>query len=182
LRNIIVHTILVLWLLTSCNPKQRKIDTWNSRIPEFSAQDYSKNLELNLSVDWMGKTNLLNYDVRYIQLNFKKFIQSVEAPKKIEEYVDSDKEYVLDDGDKSRLIDFISESSNFSNGECGTFALNAGFVFLNNQEVQGIIRLGCGYYQWDFQPDSNNTLDGSLSEVGFNRMEFLLDEINLKMK
>ena len=78
------------------------------------------------------------------------------------------------------LIEFILDSTNFSHGECGTFALNAGFVFIENDSIKGTIELSCGYYQWHFNPYSPNTMDGSLSRNGFKKMKTMLDRINEK--
>ena len=86
-----------------------------------------------------------------------------------ENYLTTDSLYTLDENDKIGLIEFILDSTNFSHGECGTFALNAGFVFIENDSIKGTIELSCGYYQWHFNPYSPNTMDGSLSRNGFKK-------------
>ena len=135
-----------------------------------------------IEIDWSKLNDIPEYDIKYIQLNFNPFVDEETMGKGIEELMYKDSTYTLDQTDKVRLIEIISDSLNFSYGECGTFALNAGFVFTRNDTIKGIIEMGCGYYQWGFEPWNTNSVDGSLSDSGFDKMKKMLDEINLKMK
>ncbi len=136
----------------------------------------------NIEINWSERDKILEYEVNYIQLNFNPFIDKDIMGKGIEELMYKDSTYPLDQIDKAKLFDIISDSLNFSYGECGTFALNAGFVFIKNDTIRGIIKMGCGYYQWGFEPWNKNALDGSLSDSGFEKMIKIVDGINLKKK
>ncbi|MCV9385457.1 hypothetical protein [Reichenbachiella ulvae] len=135
-----------------------------------------------IEIDWSKLDDSSEYDIKYVQLNFNPFVDEEIMGKGIEELMYKDSIYTLDQTDKSRLIEIISDSLNFSYGECGTFALNAGFVFIKNDTIKGIIEMGCGYYQWGFEPWNKNSMDGSLSDIGFEKMTKMLDDINLKIK
>lgn len=135
-----------------------------------------------IEIDWSKLDKISEYDIKYVQLNFDPFVNEEIMGKGIEELMYKDSTYTLDQTDKSRLTKIISDSLNFSYGECGTFALNAGFVFLKNDTIKGIIEMGCGYYQWRFEPWNKNSMDGSLSDLGFEKMTIMLDDINRKMK
>ncbi len=141
-------------------------------------------LELPLKTDihWTSSNQFSEYDIRYIQLNFDPFINEEIMGRGIEELMFKDSMYTLDLIDKNRLSKMISDSLNFSRGECGTFALNAGFVFIKNDTIRGIIEMGCGCYDWGFEPGSNFSQDGSLSDQGFEAMTIMLDSINYKME
>lgn len=135
-----------------------------------------------IEMDWSKLDEFSEYNIKYVQLNFNPFVDEEIMGKRIEEFMYKDSIYTLDQIDKSRLTEIISDSLNFSYGECGTFALNAGFVFIKNDTIKGIIEMGCGYYQWRFEPWNKNSMDGSLSNIGFEKMSKMLDDINLKMK
>jgi len=136
----------------------------------------------NVEIDWSKSEEISDYDIKYVQLNFNPFVDEEIMGKGIEELMFKDSIYTLDQIDKSRLTEIISDSLNFSRGECGTFALNAGLVFIKNDTIKGIIEMGCGYYQWGFEPWNTNSMDGSLSDSGFDKMTKMLDNINVKMK
>lgn len=136
----------------------------------------------NIEIDWPKQNSVSEYDIIYVQLNFNPFLDEEFMGKGIEELMYKDSTYSLDPTDKFRLTEIISDSLNFSKGECGTFALNAGFIFTRNDTIKGIIEMGCGYSDWGFQPMNKNSMDGSLSDLGFEKMTKMLDEINLKMK
>lgn len=136
----------------------------------------------NIEIDWSNPGEHSDYDINYIQLNVDPFLNEEITGKGIEELMYTDSIYPLEQIDKTRLTEIISDSLNFSYGECGTFALNAGFVFTKNDTIKGIIALGCGFSQWRFEPWNINAMHGSLSDEGFDKMTKMLDEINLKMK
>ncbi|WP_422107788.1 hypothetical protein [Winogradskyella sp.] len=161
MKNIVLLTLT--FLVFGCSNPNRSVLT--------------KEIELNWSI--VDKTS--DYEVRYVQLNFDPFVNETIMGKGIEELMDKDNTYILDTSDKSRLMDIISDSLNFRRGECGTFALNAGLIFTKNDTIKGIIEMGCGYRQWMFQPWNENVMDGLLSDSGFDKMEKMLDSINLKM-
>ncbi len=140
-------------------------------------------IELPKSYDlnWVEFEKNLNLDIKYIQLNFNPFLDEEIMGKSIEDLMFKDSVYTLDKIDKERLSSIISDSVNFTYGECGTFALNAGFVFIENDTIKGTIQLGCGYADWGFEPGNINSLDGSLSDIGFEKMTTMLDDINKKM-
>ena len=51
-------------------------------------------------------------------------------------------------------------------------------VLMRKDEVVGLIKIGCGYNQWHFQPENAKSKWGDLSEQGFATMQRLLDDIN----
>ncbi|NOQ73898.1 MAG: hypothetical protein GQ574_17960 [Crocinitomix sp.] len=134
-----------------------------------------------ISIDWTNRNELEKYEVLYVQLNFSPFLDEEIAGHGIEEFIYKDSIYILDNIDQTNLTEIILDSSNFSRGECGNFALNGGFIFTQNDTIKGIIEMGCGYSQWSFESWNENVLDGSLSDIGFEKMSDVLDDINLKM-
>jgi len=143
----------------------------------------SENIEMakHFEIDWTLGDEILEYEILYVQLNFNPFVDEEITGKGIEELITKKTVYSLDLTDKTRLTEIILDSLNFSYGECGTFALNAGLVFIKNDTIRGIIEMGCGYYQWEFEPWNINSMDGSLSDSGFDKMTVMLDEMNLKI-
>tara|TARA_R110002049_G_scaffold16444_1_gene65466 strand:- start:64 stop:558 length:495 start_codon:yes stop_codon:yes gene_type:complete len=135
-----------------------------------------------IEIDWSNKDKISEFEVKYIQLNFDPFIIEEIMEKGIEDLMFKDSLYTLDHTDKRRLAGIISDTINFSYGECGTFALNAGFVFIKNDTIKGIVEMGYGYSQWGFEPWNGRFMDGSLSDLGFEKMTKMLDDINMKMK
>lgn len=136
----------------------------------------------HLNLDWKDEKELNLYDVKYIRLNYSPFAEEEIMGKGIEAFAFEDSLYTLDDLDRVRLISLLQDTANFSRGECGTFALNAGFLFLQNDTIKGIIEMGCGFAQWKFDPYNQQVKDGSISEKGFDEMVKLLDEIHHKME
>ena len=78
-----------------------------------------------------------------------------------------------------QLYELINDKTNFSNGDCGTFHLNAGFFVFENDKICGTINIGCGYNQWNFSSENLNAKWGSFNEKGFKKIEELLDNIHL---
>ena len=156
--------LLLVLLIFSCSNPNRK---------EFTK---------DIHIDWTNQSRLHKLDILYVQLNFSPFSDEDIMGKSIEEFTFENNIYALPPTNKSQLIEIISDSSNFSTGECGTFALNAGFLFLENDTIKGIIEMGCGCSHWGFEPWNKNARDGSLSDSGFEKMTELLDDIHLKTK
>lgn len=133
------------------------------------------------TLNWKDEEALKDHKILYRQLNDDPFLRQEVAGKSIEEMLHKDSLYTLDSKDKARLLAILSDSANFQRGECGTFALNAGLVFIQNDTLKGAIELGCGYYQWKFNPYNPYAVDGSLSRQGFENMTIMLDSIHAKM-
>jgi hypothetical protein len=89
------------------------------------------------------------------------------------------KQFILTGRQKQQLFKLVNDSTNFSNGECGTFFLNAGFLIDYKKVKAGKINIGCGFNQWNFEPENKAAKYGGLSKKGFKNMERLIDEINL---
>lgn len=62
------------------------------------------------------------------------------------------------------------------------YHLNAGILVFSHDKVCDAIDIGCGYNQWNFSSQNPNARYGALNDNGFNKMEKLLDEINLGNK
>jgi hypothetical protein len=138
------------------------------------------NFREELNVDWTA-LNSKQYTVRYYQHNFNNFPTDSTAHLRVVDFADSPDLMTLDSTDVASLVHLISDSTNFSDGDCGTFALNAGFIVFNNDEtINGIIEVGCGFNQWEFEPFNPNCKWGGLNEKGFRLMSDMLDEINIK--
>lgn len=134
-------------------------------------------LEKDIGLDWLDKDALFSHSIQFVHLNFDPFLNDENSGRRIDEFMLLDSIYKLDSLDKLMLVDFLVDPDNFSSGECGTFALNGGFIFIKSEIIKGIVEMGCGYFQWQFNPVNTNTSDGSISEVGAVKMTALLDSI-----
>lgn len=77
------------------------------------------------------------------------------------------------------LAKLITDPGHFTEGRCGSFFLNAGFVFRdkNNKDVAHVI-VGCGYDKWVFSPNNSLSKYGLLNQGGLLKLQKLLDELN----
>ena len=164
-----ILTVLSLILLFGCNQNS-----------DSSKQD-RKAFKEKLDIEWINLSTA-GYTVKYIQLDFKNYPSEEMMEANLLDNVNSDNVMVLTQDQIIKLARLVTDSSNFSNGECGTFHLNAGFVIEKEAFVRGIITIGCGFNQWEFQPDNTFSKFGALNDDGFDIMTKLLDEINLENK
>jgi hypothetical protein len=122
------------------------------------------------------------YVVKYFQHNFNNFPTDSTMSLKIVDFAESPNWVTLDSIDVSTLVQLVSDSTNYSDGDCGTFALNAGIVVFKNDKIKGLISIGCGFNQWEFEPFNADTKWGGLNDKGFQKMSDMLDEIYFKNK
>lgn len=132
-----------------------------------------------LDVDWR-RLNSEEYTIKYLQHNFDPFVSDSTMYLKVVDFAESPNLVTLDSSDVVSLVQLISDSSNFSGGQCGTFALNAGIIVFQEETIKGIVSIGCGYSQWEFEPDNTHCRYGGLNTKGFELMTKMLDEINRK--
>lgn len=114
--------------------------------------------------------------IRYVQLNFDQFPTDRTIEPDPLEHLDS--AMTLTAAQVEQLQALVTDSSNFSEGDCGTFHLNAAIVVARRDSAVGIIRIGCGYNQWNFQPANPMSKWGGLNDRGFAAMQALLDDVN----
>lgn len=137
-----------------------------------------------LDFNWQALSDTAKYSVTYIQLNFINYPTDETIGKDIfdiQDYKDG-KKMKLTNKQEFNLFKLVTDTTDFSEGECGTFQLNAGFIIYQGDKSVGKINVGCGYSQWNFQPDNYQSKWGVLNDKGFSKMEKLLDDINLTNK
>lgn len=137
-----------------------------------------------LELNWEALSDTTKYSATYIQLNFINYPTDNTIGKDIFDVQDDKrgKKIKLSNKEEFNLFRLVTDSTNFSDGDCGTFQLNAGFIIYQGDEAVGKINIGCGYNQWNFFPDNNQSRWGGLNDKGFREMEKLLDDINLAEK
>ena len=140
------------------------------------------NWEQDLEISWDAIESNDDYRVYFLSLNSDPFYREETYGKSITDFMYKDSLYELDSEDYFAFTSFVADSTNFSFGECGTFALNSGFIVTEFEKIKGYVDLGCGSVQWDFHPRNFNSKDGSISEKGFEKMSDMLDRIYLKRK
>jgi hypothetical protein len=133
---------------------------------------------------WTQLADTTKLKVFYLQLNFLNFPDDNYVGKNILDFKDSISTTALALTNKQRLelYKVVTDTSNFSEGDCGTFHLNAGFIVLDNRKVCSTIDIGCAFNQWNFNPEIPNSNHTSFNEKGLKNIEKLLDDINLKSK
>lgn len=119
-----------------------------------------------------------------MQLNFLNFPNDSTVGQDILKFADSisNKSFLLLGRQEYQLYQLINDTTNFSEGDCGTFHLNAGILVFDKDKICGTINIGCGYNQWNFSSKNLNSKYGAFNERGFNKMQQLLDDINLNNK
>ena len=132
-----------------------------------------------LDVDWTA-LNSKQYTIKYFQHNFNNFPTDTTMYLSAADFAESPNLATLDSVDVASLVRLISDSTNFSEGDCGTFALNAGIIVFREETIAGLISIGCGYNQWEFKPFNPNCKWGGLNRKGFKQMSDMLDSINAK--
>lgn len=149
-----------------------------------------KKLNVNTDEDaignykWTYLSDTLKGEVYYLQLNFFNSPEGNNVGTKILNHLDSANKslLILNNQQRIQLAKIILDSTNFSEGECGTFQLNAGFIVVANKKITATIDIGCAYSQWNFMPENASSKYGTLSEKGFKKIQQLLDNINLTYK
>ena len=118
----------------------------------YSAINSRTGIQDNSSVylDWRTLSDTTKYSATYIQLN------STNAP--TDETIGKDilnfqnekrsKKRKLTNKQELALFRLVTDAANFSEGDCGTFQLNAGFIIYQGNKSIGEINIGCGYNQW----------------------------------
>lgn len=166
--NYLISLFFISLFLMGCNSPTKKpnIDTHK--------------LELN----WQTLSDTTKYSVTYIQLNFLNTPTEETIGKDIFELQNdkNGKKMKLTNKQEFNLFKLVTDTTNFSEGDCGTFQLNAGFLIYQGKKSVGKINIGCGYNQWNFEPNNNQSKWGGLNKKGFGEMEKLLDDINLTNK
>ena len=134
-----------------------------------------------LTFKWTQLKDTNKYNIRYLQLNFSTLPDDSTLEQDILKFNDpiSHKSFLLSGKQKYQLYQLINDISNFSEGDCGTFHLNAGILVFDIDKICGAINIGCGYNQWNFSSENLNAKYGAFNERGFKRMQQLLDDINL---
>lgn len=137
-----------------------------------------------LDINWQALSDTTKYSATYVQLNFINYPTDETIGKDIIDLQDDKggKKMKLTNKQEFNLFKLVTDCTNFSEGDCGTFELNAGFIIYQDDKAVGKINVGCGYNQWNFFPDNNQSKWGGLNEKGFSEMEKLLDDINLTNK
>lgn len=137
-----------------------------------------------LDFNWQMLSDTTKYSVKYIQLNFINYPTDETIGIDIYDLQDhkDGKKMELTNKQELNLFNLITDTTNFSEGDCGTFLLNAGFLIYQDDKSVGKINVGCGYNQWNFKPDNYQSKWGGLNDKGFREMEKLLDDINLTNK
>ncbi|HEX6171526.1 MAG TPA: hypothetical protein VFZ33_17695 [Chitinophagaceae bacterium] len=143
----------------------------------ISCAKYKQELDL----DWK-RLNSKDFTVKYLQHNFNNFPTDSTMFLKVSDFAESPDLVTLDSVDVATLVQLISDSTNYSDGDCGTFALNAGIIVYKNGKIRGLISIGCGFNQWEFEPFNRDTKSGGLNDTGFQKMSDMLDEIYYKNK
>ena len=130
--------------------------------------------------NWIQISDTSKLKVCYLQLNFLNFPDDNYMGKSILDFTDSisTASWILTNKQRIDLFKLVSDTSNYSEGDCGTFHLNAGFILLDSNNVCATIDIGCGFNQWNFNPEIPNSKHTSFNEEGFKKMEKLLDDIN----
>lgn len=134
----------------------------------------------NLDLDWNAIESNDDFRIYYFPVNSDPFYNDETSGKDITDFMYNDSLYELDAEDYRIFVNFVSDSSNFTGGECGTYALNSGFVIEEFNTIHGFVNLGCGFMDWRFHPFNNYSQGGSVSDKGFAKMSELLDGINAK--
>jgi hypothetical protein len=134
--------------------------------------------------NWAQLKDTTKYNIHYLQLNFLNYPDDTTIGQNILKFKDSisKKPFYLTGGQEYQLYQLINDTTNFSEGECGTFHLNAGILVFDKDKICGTISIGCGYNQWNFSSENSNAKYGLFSDKGFKKMEKLLDDINLSNK
>lgn len=137
-------------------------------------------LKQDLTVDWSAIEANDNYRIYYIPLNYDPFYNNETDGKHITDFMYKDSLYELDAEDYFAFTTFVADSLNFTDGECGTFALNAGFIITEFEVIRGYVDLSCGFIDWTFYPFNRCSGGGNVSDQGFVKMTEMLDAINTK--
>ena len=168
--------ILTFLIFTSCqvNTDKKNLTESNDQIKVDDG--------LIADFKWIQLSDTAKYKVRYIQLNFLNYPDEKYLGKNILYFKDSisNNYYILNRIQIEDLLKLITDTNNFSEGDCGTYCLNAGIVVLEKNKICAMIDIGCAYNQWNFNPKNLKSKNGHLNEKGFRKMEKLLDNINLK--
>lgn len=130
--------------------------------------------------NWEDIADTNEYAVDYLQIDFSAYPAEEYMDKAVTDFSGRKgiKKVKLTGRQQILLSEFISDTMNFSQSDCGTFHLNAGFIIYRKGEEKGLIDIGCGFNQWNFMPHNPKSGAGSVTEKGFREMEALLDDIN----
>lgn len=134
-----------------------------------------------LVVEWRDLTNH-PYTIKYFSHNFNNFPTDSTMDLEVREFAESEELVTLDSIDIASLVQLISDSTNFGDADCGTFALNAGIIVFSEDKIKGEISIGCGFNQWNFKPFNPNCKWGGLNRKGFERMTKMLDRIEIRKR
>jgi hypothetical protein len=130
---------------------------------------------------WTQLADTAKYDIRYLQLNFLNYPEDSTIGQDILNFTDAieDSSFLLTGKQEYQLYQLINDTANFSEGDCGTFHLNAGMLVFSQNKICSAIDIGCGYNQWNFSSENPRAKYGAFNDRGFKKMEELLNEINL---
>jgi hypothetical protein len=143
----------------------------------ISCSKYKQELDL----DWK-RMNSNEYTVKYFQHSFNNFPTDSTMFLKVADFAESPDLVTLDSIDVATLVQLVTDSTNYSDGDCGTFALNAGIIVFKDDKIKGVISIGCGFNQWQFEPFNADAKWGGLNEKGFQKMSDMLDAVYFKNK
>ena len=165
--------VLSLLTLSSCKKTNTKILEYKSewKIDKAEIEKYK----------WAELTDTIQFQVYYLQFNYLNFPDDNYVGKEIIDFKDSikTKSFLINKQLRIELLKLVSDTTNFSEGDCGTFHLNGGFIIADKDRIKATIDIGCGFNQWFFNPQNISSKYGSFNDKGFEEMERLLDKINL---
>ncbi|RTQ51674.1 hypothetical protein EJV47_07715 [Hymenobacter gummosus] len=130
-----------------------------------------------LTLRWKTLADTARYSVKYVSLNFDaaprttggdvlSFLNNPQYPA-----------IQLSNRQEWQLYRLATTPAFYSEGDCGTFHLNAGFVVYQGSRIVGTINVGCGFNQWNYAPHNPQAKWGGLNDQGFRAMQQLLDDI-----
>jgi hypothetical protein len=177
---------LTIFTCISCSHPSDKTNSTDIKDPTADQNLNSYQVDTTkLSIfDWTQLKDTTKYNIRYLQLNFFNVPDDSTVGQNILKFTDSinNKSFLLTGRQEYQLYQLINDATNFSEGDCGTFYLNAGILVFDKDKICGTINIGCGYNQWNFSSENLNAKYGAFNERGFSKMQQLLDDINLSSK
>jgi hypothetical protein len=161
--------------ITSCQSNNGGKATYNQ------AEIFLVDENIISKFQWPQLADTTKLKVCYLQINFLNFPDDNYTGKNILDFKDSisTTSLILTNQQRLELFKLVTDTSNYSEGDCGTFHLNAGFILFDNRKICSTIDIGCAFNQWNFTPEIPNSKHTSFNEKGFKNMEKLLDDINL---
>lgn len=132
----------------------------------------------NSGFRWSRLADTARYSVRYVSVTFDAVPRGSSRTDVLTALADPTySSFRLSNQQELELHKLATTPAYYSEGDCGTFQLNAGFVVYQGRQVVGKIDLGCGFNQWNYAPRNPQAKWGGLNDQGFKAMTKLLDAI-----